>query len=89
MFLVTNLLQILAHLNELVNITKGYIANPPVSMVRDDEEPYAWRIVVKRGEFIELMFREYNQGLKVILALSIALIRKQTFGFTFTALRWL
>lgn len=47
-------------------MSKGFIANPPVNMVRDDDEIYAWRIMAKRGEFIELLFKEYNQGLMVI-----------------------
>ncbi|XP_065360610.1 cubilin homolog [Calliphora vicina] len=54
-----------AHLNDLVNITQGYISNPPINMVRNDEEPYAWRILVPRGEFIQLSFHEYNKGLNL------------------------
>ncbi|XP_037817925.1 cubilin homolog [Lucilia sericata] len=54
-----------AHLNDLINKTRGYISNPPVKMVQNDEEPYAWRILVPRGEFIQLYFQEYNKGLNL------------------------
>ncbi|KAM7358205.1 cubilin 2 [Cochliomyia hominivorax] len=53
------------HLNELINMTKGQIANPPVKMVQNDEEPFSWRIIVPRGQFIQLLFVEYSSGLKL------------------------
>lgn len=55
----------LVHLNELVNKTNGYISNPPVKMVQNDDNPYAWRIMVQRGQYIQLSFAEYSSGLKV------------------------
>ncbi|XP_075162494.1 cubilin homolog [Haematobia irritans] len=54
-----------AHLNEIVNKTYGSIDSPPVSLLRLEDEPFAWRILIERGQFIALHFNHYREGLKL------------------------
>ncbi|XP_075163375.1 cubilin homolog [Haematobia irritans] len=67
-----------AHLNEFSNQSKGTIESPSPDMIRNDEESYAWRIFVKKGNFIKLDFEHYSEGLNLYdgyddTALSVAI----------------
>ncbi|XP_059225289.1 cubilin homolog [Stomoxys calcitrans] len=52
-----------AHLNEIVNETKGLIKSPPANTISNEDEPFIWRIVVENGKFIKLEFEHYSEGL--------------------------
>ncbi|XP_050336908.1 cubilin homolog [Bactrocera neohumeralis] len=52
-----------AHNNEL-NSSVGSIEAPPLSSIRN-QEPYSWRILMPRGRFISIDFKEYNRGLRL------------------------
>lgn len=54
-----------AHLSEIVNRTEGVLQSPPITMIRNEEVPFAWRILVERGQLITLHFEEYIVGLNV------------------------
>ncbi|XP_053955149.1 cubilin homolog [Anastrepha ludens] len=52
-----------AHNNEL-HSTAGSIESPPLNSIFN-QETYTWRILLPRGNFISLNFKEYNRGLKL------------------------
>uniref|UniRef100_A0A1I8NQJ8 CUB domain-containing protein n=1 Tax=Stomoxys calcitrans TaxID=35570 RepID=A0A1I8NQJ8_STOCA len=52
-----------AHLNEIVNETKGLIKSPAANTISNEDEPFVWRIVVENGKFIKLEFEHYSEGL--------------------------
>ncbi|XP_073838449.1 cubilin homolog [Musca autumnalis] len=54
-----------AHLNEFVNQSRGFIESPPTTMVKNEEEPFAWRIILKKGQFVTLDFEHYSDGLRL------------------------
>ncbi|XP_013116992.2 cubilin homolog [Stomoxys calcitrans] len=54
-----------AHLNEITNRTFGTIVSPPNALLRAEEEPFAWRIIVDREKFVELHVEHYLEGLKL------------------------
>ncbi|XP_058986389.1 cubilin homolog [Musca domestica] len=54
-----------AHLTEYVNETRGLIESPPTSLLRNEDETFAWRILVPRQQFVALYFKTYLDGLKL------------------------
>ncbi|XP_061400318.1 cubilin homolog [Musca vetustissima] len=54
-----------AHLTEIVNQTRGQIQSPPLSLLHYEDEPFAWRILVPRQQYVALNFKNYRDGLKL------------------------
>uniref|UniRef100_A0A0A1WR72 Cubilin n=1 Tax=Zeugodacus cucurbitae TaxID=28588 RepID=A0A0A1WR72_ZEUCU len=52
-----------AHYSEL-NSRVGSIEAPPLNSIRN-KEAYTWRILLPRGSFIYIEFKEYNRGLRL------------------------
>lgn len=60
------------HENEIINMMSGFIEPPPISLPNlkdeeefDEEDSYRWRILITRGSYVLLTFKQYNSGLKV------------------------
>ncbi|XP_073838456.1 cubilin homolog [Musca autumnalis] len=54
-----------AHLSEFINETSGFIESPPISLLSNADEPYAWRIMIPRQQYVGLYFNHYRDGLKL------------------------
>lgn len=48
-----------------MNGTGGYIKSPPLESIREDAIDFSWRILVPRGNVINLLITEYSEGLTV------------------------
>ncbi|XP_022226345.2 cubilin homolog [Drosophila obscura] len=53
------------HDNEIKWETNGTIESPPILAVRADEQPFSWRIFVRRNVVVALNFEEYIGGLQL------------------------